>query len=49
MTEQLEAVNENLGEINTRLEKVEKLEGRLNKLEAAKTEPVKTGCHCAVA
>ena len=42
-------MNENLGKVNTRLEKVEKLEGRLAKLEAAKTEPVKTGCNCAVA
>ena len=49
MTEKLEAVNENLGEINTRLEKVEKMEERLKTLEAAKTEPVKTGCNCAVA
>ena len=38
---------------NTLLEdvsgKVEKMEGRLELLEAAKTEPVKTGCSCAVA
>ena len=52
----LEAVNETLGNMNTRLENVEKMEGRLAKLEAAKTEPeaaktvpAKTGCHCAVA
>ena len=49
VTEQLEAVNENLGKMNTRLENVEKMEGRLEKLEAAKTGPVKTDCTCAVA
>jgi len=36
-------------DINARLEKVEKMEGRLELLEAAKTEPVKTGCNCVVA
>ena len=39
-----DVVNENLGRIKTRLENVEKMEGRLEKLEAAKT-----GCHCTVA
>ena len=44
-----DAVNENFGKINTRLEKVEKMEGRLKTLEAAKTVPAKTDCSCAVA
>ena len=51
----MEAVNETLGKMNARLEHVEKMEGRLELLEAAKTEPeaaktepVKTDCTCAV-
>ena len=44
VNEKLEAVNENLGKINTRLEDLGKIDTRLKKIETASG-----GCNCAIA